>query len=136
MLRYLVLGILLLLPSFAQADAPPGAVYPTAPFTSNPKYFTSVPCGAPVRCLASDTEILAAANLCASQRLGFPANLLGAFVHDGRSAYKNCAIPTTYAPMGNGLGAKAQWPVCCLSAGNGPNCQLTCHFYLTNEFNG
>jgi len=125
--------LVLILPVAAKAqDYPPGNIYSSAPFSSNPKHFTAANCGVQLSCTAGESDVLKAANTCAQTRLGFPAGLLGKYVRDG-GAYKNCAIPTTYAKTGPGLGAKAQWPICCLTPGDGGNCNMVCHFYMTNE---
>lgn len=139
MIRFVLLALLLAAPcvaaSPARADAPPGNVYQSVPFSANPSLFTSVPCGPKMQCSASDSDLLRAANQCANQRFGFPDGIMGSFIHSN-GPYKNCAIPTTFAKMGSGLGAKAQWPICCLSPDEGSGCQMVCHYYLTNEYNG
>ncbi len=127
---------MLMLPAMAVAEPPPGNVYPTAPFSANPHLFASTPCGRTLSCSAEDSAVVAAADTCSNTRLGFQPGIMLAFMHKG--PYKNCIIPKTYAPQGPGLGAKAQWPVCCLepTSALSDTCNLTCHFYITNEVGG
>ena len=140
MLRSFLMAAVLLLGFVTMAsaqDGPPGAVYSSPPFNMNPKHFTMTTCRPKLDCNVSDSAALQVANECASSRFGFPADIMSSFVHQSGS-YKSCAIPSTFAKTGPGLGAKAQWPICCLTpSGDGDNtCRMVCHFYLTNDYNG
>jgi len=116
----------------ALADAPPGNIYPVAPFT-NAQHFTTVPCGKPFRCDSRmrDEDFLQAANLCAQNRLGFPDKMMTLFQKEG--PYENCALPETYAPKGPRLGAAAQWPICCVEDKGNGLCSFSCHYYISGS---
>ena len=117
----------------AFAQSLPGNVYDTAPFNANPKYFGSSNCRPTFSCSqqSDDTAMVRLADKCANENFGFPAGIMSKFM--GKGTYKNCVIPGSYAKQGAGMGAKAQWPICCTKDNGNNTCEMVCHFYITND---
>lgn len=131
---FLVLfALLLAAPAWAAPDAPPGNIYNEPPFSAA-VYFSSVPCAETFACgeYMTAEQYMGGADYCASTLMGFPKGMMKYFEVEG--TYANCALPGTYAPKSDALGAPAQWPICCVAeVPNQPGlCRFTCHSYISN----
>lgn len=131
---FTLLAVLLSLsfPVSAQNTPPPGAVYPSAPFTGSSFFATARCISGKFTCSPSpsNSTLISRANMCAQETFAV-GDIMGK-VGSARDGYQNCVLPTTYKDDPNGT-FKKKWTICCVVPKSNGMCTFDCHLYYNNN---